>query len=248
MNADTDLFGYEVDAAGRYTERGAPPYVRRSANRSGNMGFIANSKGGGDFKPVPPGLYAAYCVQLVDLGTQISEKFGASHKIRITWEIHGEDESGAPLMIVGREGDSMPMVVGGEYTVSLGTKANLRKLLASWRGRDFTDEELAGFDISNVLGAPCMVNITNSTNATSGKTYANVAAVAPMPKGMPRPERAHPLVKFDLDAPDMAVFNSLPEWVREKIEASPEWQELRKAGKGALPAGHPTIEDDDVPF
>ena len=209
------------------------------------MGFIAKN-GGGDFKQVPPGSYVARCHSLIDLGTQVSEKFATSaHKIRIGWELLGEDDEGQPLTIT-RDGKTMPMTVSAEYTVSLNEKANLRKVLESWRGKAFTPEEAKGFDISKLLGAYCMVNITTSDGA-NGKTYSNVAGVSQLPSALKasKPAGVHPLIQFDLDKPDMAVFDGFHEKLQDRIRATPEWNKSAKQ----QPAMATTEEDDDdIPF
>ena len=98
------------------------------------------------------------------------------HKIRIGWELFGEDENGEPLT-VDVDGKTMPMTISKSYTVSLHEKSGLRKDPA-WRGRDFTDET-KGFDVSKLIGAYCMVNVT--TSETNGKTCSNVAGLTPLP-------------------------------------------------------------------
>ena len=77
------------------------------------MGFIAKDSGGGDFKKVPPGAYIGRCYSLIDLGTQhTSGQYGdkQQHKIRISWELFGEDEQGNPLT-VEVDGKEMPMTI-----------------------------------------------------------------------------------------------------------------------------------------
>lgn len=199
------------------------------------MGFVASDSGGGNFKRVPQGVFIGRCYSLVDLGTQLStgqhgEKM--QHKIRIGWELFGEDEQGAPLT-VDVDGHEMPMVISKNYTVSLHEKSNLRKDLAAWRGKDFTDEEAKSFDVSKLIGAYCMVNVT--TSETNGKTYSNVAGLTPLPGALKnaKPEPVHAHVVFDLDKPDMVVFNTFHEKLQETIKRSPEWQRnQRKAGGG----------------
>ena len=46
----------------------------------------------------------------------------------------------------------MPMTINKSYTVSLHDKASLRKDLAAWRGKDFSDEEAKGFDVQYLEG------------------------------------------------------------------------------------------------
>lgn len=224
------------------------------------MGFVASDSGGGNFKRVPSGVHIGRCYSLIDLGTQLtSGQFGEKmqHKIRIGWELFGEDEEGKPLTI-DVDGREMPMVISKNYTVSLHEKSNLRKELAQWRGRDFTEEEAKAFDISKLVGAYCMVNVT--TSETNGKTYSNVAGLTPIPSALKnaKPDGVHAIIKFDLDAPDMAVFNGFHQQLQDTIKKSPEWaRNHRGAGeesqenqaKRPAPSGSGFDEmDDDIPF
>jgi len=120
------------------------------------MGFIASDTGGGNFKTVPAGVFIGRCYELIDMGTQTNETgmyAGKSdHKIKIGFELFGDDEEGNPLTI-DVEGKEMPLTITKDYTVSLHEKANLRKELAAWRGKDFTEEEAKAFDVSKLIGA-----------------------------------------------------------------------------------------------
>ena len=190
------------------------------------MGFIAKDSGdGGNFKRVPAGVHIGRCYSLIDLGTQLSSgQYGEKmqHKIRIGWELFGEDENGGPLTSI-IEGREMPLTISKSYTVSLHEKAGLRKDLAAWRGRDFTDEEAKAFDVSKLLGAYCMVNVT--TSESNGKTYSNVSGLTPIPAALKnsKPAAVHESITFDLDEPDMKVFNTFHEKLQEAIKRSPEW-------------------------
>ena len=214
------------------------------------MAFIATDNGGGNYKRVPPGAYIGRCYSLIDLGTQLSSgQFGEKlqHKIRIGWELFGEDENGEPLT-VDVDGKTMPMTISKSYTVSLHEKAGLRKDLAAWRGRDFTDAEARGFDVSKLIGAYCMVNVT--TSETNGKTYSNVAGLTPLPGALKnsKPAPVHDHVVFDLDKPDMAVFNSFHEKLQNAIKASPEWARHGKQVPAAAGGGFDGDPGEDVPF
>ena len=125
------------------------------------MALIA--RGGGDFKPAPEGLHEAVCVDVVDKGVKENSFGGSAHKISIVWEINS-------LMDDGRN-----FTVSNWYTLSLHPKANLHKVLKAWRGKPFTPEELNGFDLEKVIGAPCRVVVEHSEK--EGRTYANVTTV-----------------------------------------------------------------------
>ena len=210
------------------------------------MGFIAKDSGGGDYKRVPSGAFIGRCYSLIDLGTQRTEgQFGIKdqHKIQIGWELFGEDDDGQPLTIE-REGVTMPMTIKKSYTVSLHEKAALRRDLASWRGKDFTDEEAKAFDVTKLIGAYCMVNVTTSEN--NGKTYSNVGGLTKLPTALKdaKPAPVHKDIIFNLDEPDMELFNSFHEKLQEAIKRAPEW---KHNGKQSQTGGLAEMSDD-VPW
>ena len=185
------------------------------------MGFIARDSGGSDFKRVPPGVHIGRCIGIIDLGTQEVEWQGdkkLQHKLMLKWELFGEDENGEPLTI-DQDGKQMPLTISKRYTMSLSDKSRLRADLAAWRGRDFTDEELHSFDVSKLAGAYCMVNVTSSE--TNGKTYSNVANLTPLPAALKnaKPKGVHDIQLFDVDSPDMKVYATFYEKLRETIES-----------------------------
>jgi hypothetical protein len=211
------------------------------------MSFIAtDTGGGGNFKRVPQGVFIGRCYSLIDLGTQFTDgQYGpkTQHKIKIGWELFGDDENGVPLTI-DVDGKEMPLTISKSYTVSLHEKAGLRRDLAAWRGKDFTDEEAKAFDVSKLLGAYCMVNVT--TSETNGKTYSNVAGITPLPGALKnaKPAPVHDNVVFDLDKPDLKVFETFHEKLQAAIKSSPEWHKAF----GKEKADFPDMEDESVPF
>jgi hypothetical protein len=218
-----------------------------------DMAFIATDSGGGNFKRVPAGVFIGRCFSIIDLGTQLTNgQYGEKmqHKIRLGWELFGEEEDGTPLTI-DVDGKSMPLTISKSYTVSLHEKANLRKELAAWRGKDFTDDEAKAFDVSKLLGAYCMVNVT--TSETNGKTYSNVAGLTPLPGVLKasKPAAVHDNLKFDLDDIDMEVFSKFHEKLQESIKKSPEWIAKHRKGHSSSPAdSYPSTEEEDaeIPF
>lgn len=186
------------------------------------MTLIASDTGGGSFKLIPAGVHVGRCYRVIDLGTQEETYEGETKllpKICIYWELHGEDDEGNPLMT----DDGNAMVIWQEFTRSLGKKAKLRATLESWRGRPFSDDELKGFDVSKLLGAYCMVNITHKTSG-QGKTYANVSSLTPLPSALrnAKPEPYYENVMFDLDNFDDKVFATFHQKLQERINGSME--------------------------
>lgn len=117
-----------------------------------------------NYEPIEEGTYPAVCVGLYDIGYQYSEKYDKSQrKVIIAWEIMDDDIGDET------EGETKHRTISATYTFSFDPKATLRKVLKRWRGREFTEEELDGFDLKNVLGVSCQVQILHSKK--EGNTY-----------------------------------------------------------------------------
>lgn len=202
------------------------------------MALIVKSKGGEDFKKVPAGNHVAVCNLVADVGLQ-KTGYGPKHKIYLRFEVPEERTS------YEKDGKQFegPLTIGSFYTASLSKKATLTGFLEAWRGKGFTKEELDGFDLFNVLGAPCMLNVIHQTSEDGSKVYANIKSIAALPKGMPRPKAENPLLKYSPD--DESDFAKLPEWLQKKIG---EQESSTPEDNAQGPA--PTAEnfDDDVPF
>ena len=143
------------------------------------MSFIVEDTGG-NFERCPSGMHLARCYRIVDLGTQKSEYMGQVkylHKIMLGWEIHGTNDNGTPLKM----SDGRPFAMFKNYTLSWSDKATLRIDLQAWRGKPFSQEEMRRFDLKNVLGAWCMLNIIERPAKTGNKIYSNVDGVTPVP-------------------------------------------------------------------
>lgn len=116
------------------------------------------------FTPAPEGLFLATCVDVVDLGL-MDDGFGEKHKIELWWQLDERNPE------TGRR-----FTVRKRYTSSLHEKATLRKELEMWRGRKFSKDELAGFDLEKLINVSCQVQTIHKVT-DDGKVYCNVAAV-----------------------------------------------------------------------
>jgi hypothetical protein len=204
----------------------------------------AYDKGGNDYQQAPAGTHIARCIRLIDLGTHWNEMFKTErHQIYIGFELPNELMTWKDENKVEHEG---PFMVGGFYTLSLNEKSKLRPLLASWRGRDFTEEELSGFVMKNILDKPCMLNIISTTKGN--KTRSDIAAVMPTMKGATVPDRKNDLLYFSLEEYNKDDFEKVPKGLKKMIQESHEWKQIH--GQTAEPAngnGKPDF-DDDIPF
>lgn len=215
------------------------------------MSFIVEDTGG-NFERCPPGMHLARCYRIVDLGTQKSEYMGEVkylHKIMLGWEIHGADENGKALKMM----DGRPFAIFKNYTLAWSEKANLRIDLQAWRGKAFTQEEMRKFDLQNILGAWCMLNIIER-QGQNGNTYSNVSSVTPVPSVIKQsglPQAINKNEMFNLQKPDMAIFETFSENLKTKITSSPEWEKLQGKISTPEPTAPPSTQldpDEDIPF
>lgn len=175
------------------------------------MGVIAK-RNKSDYSTVPEGLYAAVCIDVIDLGivkVTYKEKTKEQHMVKLRWMLDETDPKSGKNFWVSRR-----------FNNSLSEKASLCKILESWRGRKFTEEELDGFDTDDVIGANCQVQVQHNLGS-DGTTYANVVAVVKKAKGAP-----------ELMIPE--------DYVREKDRAH------ETDGNGNY--NRYQAEDEDVPF
>jgi hypothetical protein len=218
------------------------------------MGLIAKDSGGGNFTPVSPGMHLARCYRIVDMGTQTTDFQGQTkhlQKVMLQFEVHGEDDNGKALVTAKGE----PMSISKNFTLSLAEKATLRKDLQAWRGREFTADELRGFELKNILGAWAMITASKAVG-NNGKEYTNIVSINPVPAAIKRsgmPEGFNKLAMFAIENPDMELFETFGNGLREKITSSPEWR-ARNSGQEQL-VRKPTNTgsgfddmDSDIPF
>jgi len=211
------------------------------------MALTAKDKGGGrDFKPVPQGLHTAICYAVFDLGTHYNERFNNDrHEVVVVWEMPNQ------RIEIEKEGQrlDLPRAISKRYTLSLHIKANLRQELESWRGKKFTKKELEGFNLENLLGVNCQLNVIHNDSSDGQKTYANVSAVVPPPSGIKlKPE--NPLVSFSFeDWPTKGIPVGTPEWIQDIIKRSQEWTGQITPSADDVPIDdHVPPEEDDIPF
>jgi hypothetical protein len=215
--------------------------------------MILSDSGGTSFEQPPTGSHAARCISIIDLGTQRSTYEGEAQikrQVVLRWELGNE------LMQDG-EYKGKPFTVSRFYTASLHEKAVLRKDLASWRGRDFSADELKGFDLKSILGKPCMLAV-----GLTEKGKVKVTSVMGLPKGMAAAPQINPNFYFTLDGDQYSEkdFEPLSKGFKEMVRASPEYQAIQRSKTGApsnkkddaAPAAKPTSGfddmDDDIPF
>ena len=136
--------------------------------------LIAKGTQAGD--PADEGLWSAVCVEVHDLGeveTTFKGQTKMVHKVLLGWEIDNLDPKTKKRQVAYRR-----------FTLSVGSKANLYKFINTWRGKPLTEDEMKGFDVKKLLGAPCQLQIVHFHKEDGSGVYANVDAALPLAKGM----------------------------------------------------------------
>jgi len=206
------------------------------------MAIIATSNGSGaNFEPIEAGSYVARCYSMVHLGTIEETIMGATkklNKVRITWELPTE------LKVFKEENGEQPQIISKEFTLSLHEKSTLRGFLKNWRGKDFTDEEAKAFDITVLVGIPCMLNITHKAKKDGSGVYAEIGSVSKLPKGLECPAQINDSFVFTYEEFDQEKFNSLPEFMRNKMVMSEEYKSVKNPNETTFREE----EEDNLPF
>ncbi len=183
----------------------------------------------GTYTPPEAGTFAARCVTIIDMGSQISTFDGetkSSKKVLIGFEICDSEN---------RREDGSSHIVSKRFTASLHKKSAMRAFCEAWRQVPFSEAQLKAFNLTALLGQPCLLGIVNVTKP-DGKTFPNISSCMRLPKGMPPPAGTEELKHFDMSSPDWAVFAGLSSRLQEQIAASPEFKLLTPPKSVNLPA------------
>ena len=131
------------------------------------------------FRPHPEGQFVAQCVDVIDLGEKGEDYAGQpkklSHKCALVFRTDEQNPETNDLIDIA-----------GEYTVSMSEKANLRRILETWRGKAYSEDELEEVPLDKLEGNWAMIQVDQKTSSNNRK-YARIISVTPVPKQM----RAH---------------------------------------------------------
>jgi hypothetical protein len=209
------------------------------------MSIFAKKPEQTEFVKVEPGTYMARCFSMIEIGhidTEYNGEKKKQHKVMLTWELPDE------LAVFNEEKGPEPFAVSKTYTLSMHEKSTLRKDLESWRGKGFTELEAAKFDITKLMGVPCLLTVTHQPGKQDPtKVYVTVTAISRLMKNQVCPNPVNPTKVLSFDDFDWKVYESLSDYTKERIKQSDEFKALQE------PA---TVHDeqdngvvgDDLPF
>jgi hypothetical protein len=219
------------------------------------MAWNAPANSGEGFTPPPEGFHAARCVRIVDLGTTFNEMYNKNrHQIMIEWEL--------PDFKVEFERDgqkiSRPGTIAAFYTLSMGEKANLRKVIESWFNKSFPNDAAAeAFDLEKLLNYTAMITVAHKEKG-NGDKKAIINNIGPLPAFDPStghpmgiPEASCEVYAFKLHEYSDEIFAKLSEGLQNLVKKSDEYK--ARMGVSEEP---PHVQDhhdgfdpnDDIPF
>lgn len=210
--------------------------------------IVRESNGGGsNFEPAPEGTHIARCYAVIDIGHQYNDKYeNWQHRLYISWELPTELRE-----------DGTPFVISKRYTASLSDRATLRHDLEAWRGKKFTKDELLGFELKNIIGKPCMINIAHTERGD--RKYADVAAIMCLPNGTVCPSAINEPQLFDIPMEkngdviaaqwDDEGFKKLSTGLQGVIQKSRQFQQYEELMNMAYERADAVDEDlEAIPF
>ena len=203
------------------------------------MSMIASDNGGSTIPKLEGGVDTAISSAIVDLGLQKNEKFDKTQrKFMMIWTILNET--------IEVNGEQLPRQLSKEYSFSLHEKSTLRKDLQAWRGKAFTEEELRGFNILNVLNVPCQLQVL--LEERNGRQYNNIASIMALPKGS-QVEKLENTYYFDIETMDSWTnWTKIPQWIRDRIKRAENFKStgLEEYVSGIKENNEPNNEESDM--
>lgn len=185
----------------------------------------------GDFAPHPAGTHVARCVDTINLGQKV-DQYGDNPAKLVSKVV-------LVFRTAEKRHDGKPFDIGQEFTLSMGTKSNLRRFLENWRGKPYSDEQAEeGVPLHKLVGQAALLSVAHKKSG-AGRIYGYIATVMPVPKGMQPPEETE-YVRADYWGERAKEY---AEGVRKfKAQHAPPPEHDDEAFEATAP------DDDDLPF
>lgn len=159
------------------------------------------------------GMQLGVIIQIIDLGVQKQRPYQGQVKdparmVRVTYELVND--------LRDFDGEEKPLIVSEEFKFSGDDRSTCYKRLNSMD----PGFKKSGGDWTKMVGHPVQIQIVHNQGKgdNAGRTFANIASVSPLMKGMPAPESTfNELLVFNTDSPSKEVFDKLPPFMQDKI-------------------------------
>ncbi len=166
------------------------------------------------------GTHMGRLVGLTDLGHQPGFQFKgndipSSFKIEFTYELPNS-----------RTQDGRPHWISEEVKVnSFEGKGITSTMMARVRTIDPNNDSEDGDDLTALLTKPCMITVSENENGYP--RLKGQACISGIPMGMEVPELENPSFCFDMNDPDMDVWEGFSEFMKQKIQRALDYDESK---------------------
>lgn len=205
------------------------------------------NEAGDNFKRPPtlePGTYPGRTVGIVDLGLQPQsykgEKKAPGRMVSVTYEFSDE----FMLDDDGKEDKEKPRWLTEKF-VLFNIETEKAKSTARYKALD-PDNQYHG-DFLALVDIPVSITVVNSpNNKNPDKPYENVAGIGPMrtKDADACPALVNPSFVFDLEEPDLEVYDRVPNWIKKQVESNLEFAGSEFAGILAGQTAPPADEEN----
>lgn len=142
--------------------------------------------------------------------------------------------------------DGKPFEVAREFSKTFGKKANLRKFLGGWRGKEIGDAEAkAGVDI-DLKGRDALLMIEHKEKRAGG-IRVEVSMAMPLPKVM-TPLGVQPYTRAPYWAKRIEEDTAKSRALHERLQEVRATEARNAADFSDAPAGLDADQEDDLPF
>lgn len=177
-----------------------------------------------DVPVLPAATYPAYLVQVIDLGLHANVYKGETkepaRKIRLSYELADEylnDEDGQPML-------DKPRFISEEMNLF---SLKSERAISTARYKTLDPDTKFGGDFVACLGTPVLVSIGHrkGTGKWADRIFNDVLGISGVrPKDAAKMEGpVNKPIFFDLDEPNLEVFNTLPSFVQQTIRSNLEF-------------------------
>jgi len=130
-----------------------------------------------EYEKIKPGLINAICVGVWNIGKQ---------KIEFQGEVKFKTQVIIGFEVQQRHSEKdEPMLQLSKFNMSLHPKSNLAPMIESWFSKKLTDSERYNYDLKQIIGKKCTLNLIENGN------YINIATILP-------PQESNKLVSEDV--------------------------------------------------
>lgn len=188
------------------------------------MAIIATNKKSESVEAIEAGSYAARIYQMIHIGTIVGFQGALQNKIRIGFELPTE------LHVFDKEKGEQPRVISQDFTLSFNEKSTLRKVITACDPKALEldkDGLMDVFDVESLIGKDLLVTIVHKPRKDGQGIFACLENYSPLPKGMVCPPAINEVQILSYDNWDEALYNKLPDFLKEKIASSDEYNAMK---------------------